>query len=502
MKTTKRIFAMLLCLMMVCAMSLTAFAADEYTITINNPASGYTYSAYQIFKGDLSADGKLSNIDWGTGVNTADTAAIYAALAAKNSEFAGCDSAADVADKLAGKSFDSQIAKDFADVIDAYLTSVAVTSVEGTATGEGENIVYPYTITIPAADDGYYIVKNTGVPSESAAYTRYILEVTKDVTVTHKGTYASVTKKILDPTEVDVNEAGLNESVKYQLTGTIPSNIADYEEYFYQFNDTLAAGLTFQNDVKVMIGSEDVTKYFYVNEADGKITIAIQDLLALNKVAAGTVAAGKTVVVTYTAKLNENAVVTGNPNEVYLTYSNDPNNSGVGATTTPPENPTTPPTPDSGEPTGNTPKDEVVTYVTQLTVNKVDGTGAVLNGASFKLEGPNGYSKEFAAADGTAVFTGLAAGDYTLTETVTPEGYNTIDPITFTITFNAADKTFDTTRDDITVEDNMLEITVENVSGSQLPSTGGIGTTVFYVFGGFLAMAALVVLVARKRVEA
>ena len=103
---------------------------------------------------------------------------------------------------------------------------------------------------------------------------------------------------------------------------------------------------------------------------------------------------------------------------------------------------------------------------------------------------------------GEITFTGLGAGDYVLTETVTPAGYNTIEPIRFTISFDAATKKFSSSNPAITLEaDNTLYTTVINQTGAELPSTGGIGTTIFYVVGGLLVVAAGVLLVTRKRMS-
>ena len=106
-------------------------------------------------------------------------------------------------------------------------------------------------------------------------------------------------------------------------------------------------------------------------------------------------------------------------------------------------------------------------------------------------------------ADGTVTFKGLGAGEYTITETKTLPGYNTIDPITFTLTFDAGTKTFKSDNKNVTVgEDNTLDTSIVNQKGSLLPSTGGIGTTIFYVVGGILVLAAVVLLVTKKRMSA
>ena len=101
---------------------------------------------------------------------------------------------------------------------------------------------------------------------------------------------------------------------------------------------------------------------------------------------------------------------------------------------------------------------------------------------------------------GEITFTGLGAGNYILTETVTPNGYNTIAPIEFNISFDAGTKKFASDNSAIELQgDNTLYTTVINKSGAELPSTGGIGTTIFYVVGGLLVVGAGIVLVTKKR---
>ena len=109
--------------------------------------------------------------------------------------------------------------------------------------------------------------------------------------------------------------------------------------------------------------------------------------------------------------------------------------------------------------------------------------------------------KAFVDENGQLKFTGLGAGTYTITETVTPQGYNTIDPITFTVTFDVDNKTFISNNEKILVNGNTNTLYTEivNVSGSTLPSTGGMGTTLFYTFGGIMVLAAVVLLVTKKR---
>ena len=213
---------------------------------------------------------------------------------------------------------------------------------------------------------------------------------------------------------------------------------------------------------------------------------------------------------TYYAKLNENAVIgsKGNDNEVTLTYSNNPNKGGDGET-------------------GTTPKDKNIVFTYKVVVNKKDQSNNALAGAEFTLEKKTGtdangkavYAKvgdPIKTNDGTSFeFNRLDDGDYRLTETKTPAGYNTIDPVEFTISathsVEADDPKLLTLSGDkksgeatFTPDKSAGSLTTDivNKKGSTLPSTGGVGTHMFYVFGGCLVAAAVVLLALKKRKEA
>ena len=155
----------------------------------------------------------------------------------------------------------------------------------------------------------------------------------------------------------------------------------------------------------------------------------------------------------------------------------------------------------------DTPDSKVYTYTTQLDLEKVDSkTGDPLTGASFTLKKGATVLDEDVAVDenGLASFKHLGAGKYTLIETVTPKGYNTCDPIEFEIVFDADAKTFHIKSEDEFGEDvgTSMTLVVENVPGTVLPTTGGMGTTLFYVIGGLLVFGAAVLLITKKRMKA
>ena len=566
MKRMKKMLAMLLAVVMVMAMSATAFAAEK-------PAdlSKHTFTAYQIFNADsIDANKELSNITWGEGITAEGQAALL--------ETYGVSTVPALAKKISNGDIDAK----------AFALEVAKYKKDGTG-----RAVVSGTTTLPI---GYYLIEDT-TPSdlvdgkEDQVYNLSILKVSDNetpVVVTNKTSVPEVKKEILDPTPVETNEAGIGEDVTYRFTGSVPSNFADFKTYYYSFTDTLSKGLTYNEDLTVEIKNGendlvDVTDYFYVNAAASGdntiITVAVGDLKALNLVEGITVNAMSEVVVTYTAKVNEDAIIAGdgNPNKVYLEYSNKPNDSGE-PSTTPPDGKE----PEKKTPTGKTPEDDVITYVTELTIIKVDENGNTLQGAEFTLTGTNIHSikittgtafvvdengtyyklkngtytteapqaevrdedgdvtiesnedlyeapvdgryvmyKEstfvettgepaadksvsaFVGADGKVTFTGLGAGDYTIEETVVPEGYNKAEDIEFTITY--ADGVFTSSNPDVVLNSekpNTFKTTIINKSGAVLPETGGMGTRIFYVLGTVLVLGAGVLLITKKRMSA
>ena len=506
MKHIKKLASLLLVLVMVFALATTAFAEETtYSITINNSAKDHTYEAYQIFTGDLSGT-TLSNIVWGSGVSEAGQTAL-----------------GDAATKAETLKTEAD-AKAFAKAVAPYLTTAA-----GSA-----NTVTDGKYVISGLAAGYYLVKDQdgSLTGDNDSYTEYIIQVVGNVTATPKSDVTEVQKKVkdindsTDTTKTDWQDSAdydIGDSIPFQLKATLADNVSSYTTYKVVFHDTLSKGLTYNNDAKVYIDGTE-TNGFAVTatvNADGTmLTVSCDDVKALNAVNSSA------ITVEYTAKLNENAVLgsAGNPNEVYLEYSNNPNKSEKG-----------------NNETGETPKDVVIVFTYKTIINKVDSENKPLTGAAFKLEklikGKDGAAdtwttvKEFTVDETTTsfIFSGLDDGQYKLTETKTPVGYNTIDPIYFVIeathdetadvptlkTLNAyltdANGNKQTEMKDgesvnidlgtVDLTAGSITTTVVNKSGSKLPSTGGIGTTIFYVLGGVLVLAAVVLLVTNKRMS-
>ena len=500
MKTIKRSIALVLAMILTLAMSVTVFAApnadqNTFSLTLNKAVKGHTYEAYQILSGDLSADkATLSNIKWGEGINAEGQTAL------------GGD-AAEYAKTLAEMGNNSSELKEQAQIIGANLAS---------ASGS-------VTVTDPDAKNvisnlkpGYYLIKDKDDSLQGQeSYTEFILHVTDDVDANVKADVPSVEKKVKDTNDTTGETTGWQDSADYdigddvpfQLTATLANNIESYKTYSLKFNDTLSKGLDYNNDAVIKLGDKVVTDSFTPSyDATAKtLTFTCDNILAF-----GAKNSDK-IVVEYTAKLNENAEIgaAGNPNTVYLDFSNNPNNGGEGDR-------------------GKTPEDKVIVFTYKLTVNKVDKENKPLTGAEFslfkkvKVDGKDELElvevKKILStnAEGTVFgFTGLDDGTYVLRETKTPDGYNSIEDQTFTISAKHDENSDDPKLTELTgnvasgsiidlgvmLEKGELSTDVVNNKGSVLPSTGGAGRVAIYVIGAILVLGGGIVLVTKKRVR-
>lgn len=537
--------------------SFSASAAGNNSITIdgfnttgNNDNGNHTYEAYQVFAGQY-AGGALGNITWGSGVDGTAILAELQSAAAPLDVFNSAKDAKDVAEKLATgvtKADDDTLAVAFAAVVGKHLTAVkSGTYANGAITG---------------LDDGYYLVQDASDSPDSTvgannngAKTRFILKVAGggNVTVAAKSSAPSVIKKVkeddkpvtgdvkvgsytADAQYNDVADYCIGENVPFELISTMPSTYDDYTSYFYQFTDTLASNFTLNtNSIAVKVVNVNGETALTANDdytvssqdGSGKFTITINDTKKITAITKDS-----TIVVDYTAQLNSGAVIglDGQENKVDLTYSNNPNYTGKGEET--PE-----------EDKGKTPEDKVIVFTYELDVTKYlgdehtkanaeDGTkaGFKLSNADGKwatVDGNlriTGWVDDVAAAtevttdaNGIFKFIGLDDGTYTLRETTTPTGYNTMADLALTIGATTANNQTwaGTASDALTaikltmnnnetagdVDNGTVSGSIINQKGSTLPSTGGIGTTMFYVGGGVLVAGAGVLLITKKRAK-
>ena len=483
-------FVLAFAMVMAIAMPSVVKAAGNGSITITGAKAGHTFEAYQIFAGDAS-DKTLSNLKWGSGVTPDGQTAL--------------GNAKTKADSLKNDSD----AKDFAYEVSKYLATASASSV-----ADGQDY------KINGLAPGYYLVKDKdGTVPQEQAYTKFILEVVgTNVSAAVKSSVPTSEKKVKDTNDTTGKTTGWQDSADYDIGDQVPfqltGNVADdYSQYkgAYQlvFHDTLSNGLTFnENSVKVYVNdsdtpvSSDQYTIAYPATDNHSFDVTINDVKSLGDQVTK-------VRVEYTATLNENAVIgsVGNPNTMYMEFSNNPNST-------------------TGTDKGQTPEDKVIVFTYKVVINKVDSRRIPLAGAAFKLEkvlsnGEKKLVKEYTIGEDEDdpektrfEFTGLDDGKYILTETVTPEGYNTMDPITFNITASHDTKSDDPKLTDLngnavdgeirfTVNETKgtLTASVVNYMGSELPSTGGMGTTVLYVAGTIMILAAGVFLVMKKKAE-
>lgn len=529
-KVIKKLLAALLAVAMVCAMAVPAFAGTEGDVD-----SHHTYSAFQIFKGDVEGnnikDFKISNVDWGSNIinNSDDFLNKLREADTIGPLFTNAKSAQEVLAVISQWHDSDDYSIAFARFVCHYLYSNDANPTYVVRAGSN-------ALTIPEAKAGYYLFVDTTDFSKDDSYHSYnsfLLMVTKgnwNVPITPKAEKPTVEKKVYDnPDGTSTGGFGssadhaINEKFQFQLTATLPDSTNRaydyYDKYSVIFHDTLSEGITYDGPYSVVIESNDITytitdpskytintdkldsqNYFEVEIPDVKTCVAGLDL---NN--------GATIKVTYTAHLNEKASVntagggTSNINKVYLTYSNNPKDeSSIGKT---PE---------------STP---VYVYTYQLNNTKHQDTenGPALEGACFRLYSDEActdqsevqlYQKDGfyypikdalgkeavemkSAANGTFNVKGLDAGTYYLKEITPPDGYSACKVIPVTI------KADHSRNDQVNLEGSNLTNDIVNIKagGITLPSTGGIGTTLFYVVGGGLMVAAIVLLVTKKRME-
>lgn len=533
-KVIKKLLAALLAVAMLCAMAIPAFAYNPGE-TEEDLNTKHDYGAFQIFTGDVSDDNTtISNVGWGESIpNPEDFLEKLKEDLTIGNQFSNAKTAQDVLMVIStwDDSDDDSIA--FARFVCKYLYPTADAKPEPDDTG--------HTGGFEIRKPGYYLIVDISPFHEDDfyhAYNSFLLKVTKapyHVIIKHKVVKPTVEKKVYDNDNNDISSAGgwgssadhaINEKFQFQLIAKLPASKDNgraydyYDKYTVCFNDTLSAGITFDNLDTVKIAnvdggdSKEITNYKFddtdLHEAGHPTSfkLSIDNVKTCAAAAGLNLNDGATITVTYTAHLNDKATVntangsntTDNKNSVFLQYSNNPRiDTSLDHTTT----------------------NEVCVYTYQLNNTKRQNTvdGPALAGAGFKLysdaecnnevglyqEGEFYYPIKDATGkkavemisgeNGQFNVKGLDAGTYYLKETITPAGYDTcgVTPVTI--------KADHSGNDHVNLEGSNLTIVNKKAGGITLPSTGGIGTTIFYVVGGGLMVAAIVLLVTKKRME-
>lgn len=530
-KAIKKLLAALLAVAMVCAMAIPAFAYNPGE-TKEDLNTKHDYGAFQIFKGVISKDNPtLSGVDWGQNITEPD---IFLANL-KNDPTIGekFETAATAQEVLAvisqwSNSDDNSIA--FARVVCHYLYP--------DANADPKPVITDHTGGINIPKSGYYLIVDTSTFSDDDFYHAYnsffLLNVPQTpyvVLVNHKVVKPTVEKEVYDNNDIGSTggwgssaDHAINEPFQFRLIAKLPASENNgraydyYKKYTVCFNDTLSDGITFDKLDKVEIANVDGGNPQVIDAANYTLTpndpqssfkLRIDNVKTCAAAAGLNLNEGATITVTYTAHLNEKAYVniagggTDNKNRVYLEYSNNPRISTS---------------------LDHTPESEVCVYTYQLNNTKYrddDTPGNELAGAGFRLYSGKDCTKEqeiklkknttdgtyspyFGADAGDEMFSdehgqfnvkGLDAGTYYLKETNPPADYSA-----------CADKeiVISATHDvnHVSLSGNLSTTIINKKAGGiTLPSTGGIGTTIFYVVGGGLMVAAIVLLVTKKRME-
>lgn len=562
-KTIRRIISLVACMSIVIALSATLLsAAPSYTIRIykQNTGDNYTHNVtlYQVFKAEVDTSGTepmLYNIDWSDDVDA--TTAMTAVTAV--SAFSSCTKVADIVKVL---NTDATSVDAFAKAIAPALTTPAATTTLGktdtykdvdvTSKGAG------YYLVTDVIKDGDTIVANSKFMMDAVKNSTSALEITS------KEVVPTLDKKIVEEgSKVDKNQKSVGDPITFQMTSTVP-NLKDkgYNRYCYVVEDTLCEGLTYSstgNPTVTINGTEtsDFTFTKTVDSATGKTLLKIVFTDFLSKGTDDNLI-GKDIVITYQAYLNEKADLTdaGNPNTAKLIYSNDPTHTY--SSDTPGTGDVVGQTPEVKTITyttgmilvkvdqddnsklfgaefkiAGTKADQVIkteyvytksstgtyyrlkngTYTTTApttaTADQYESSSDKyeLTGKTSTLVGKNtsGDVKAEVGADGVLHFDGLGAGEYTITETKAPTGYvadSTPHTLKIECTFDANNKPVWTYTIDGTTCTGTVLLTVENALQSNIPGTGGVGTTVFYAAGSVLILSGIALTIVKKRKEA
>lgn len=465
MKYMRKIFALVLAVIMVMSLAIGASAATvtktegvtgnaSITVTLPEGAGDNTYKIYKVFDATTSdagisytlVDGKTTAPDVFTVTNGYVT--------------------------YSGEGENGSLTQADIDAIAGYVTGSDLVATVTTTKDDT-------SFTVTGLPYGYYYITTTTGTLVTVNSTN------PDASVSDKNTAPGLDKKITGANSIDEDGqkaiAQVGSTVEYEVDITIGSGAENYE-----FHDRMSDGLSYNGDVKVFIGATEVSTENYDKTTAQGDTITIK----FNNDYIKTLAASTKLTIKYSATVTSDALHTiPAKNTAWLDYGHEPGSN-------------------------STPVDEPEVYNAKLTVTKQDGSGNPLAGAGFVLKNSDGnYYKLTTADDGSksvswvanddkateytsdengAVepFTGLANGTYTLVEKTVPSGYNKAADIEITV------ESLDSTTYDLT-----LESTVINNAGSVLPSTGGMGTTIFYVAGAILMVGAAVLLVTKRRMN-
>lgn len=468
MKTMRKLFTVLLALAMTLALAVSAFAADTGSITITNPQGDHTYTAYKIFDVTYSGDNysyTISDTD-----AAFSTVKAYADVAANGLNLTAVANTNKYNVSIGAGFSAASFAQHLKTNVNSLGTGIDFTKADNTMKASGLAL-------------GYYFVSGTsGAVCE--------LATAKDIQIRDKNEVPQIEKTVND----NDRTVEIGQVLTYTITGKVPST-KGYTEFTYQVTDTMTEGLTFNKDVKVTIGSTDVTAAATITNNENGFVASVNMMKYQGQIDAP-------VVITYTATVNEKAIQRDKEtNTATLKYSNNPADK------------------DSYDESTVT----VDVFSFNIVINKyaTGNENTKLEGAKFVLKkAANGpYYKYDAAtrvvswvdakadatevttgADGAARFDGLEAGTYYLEETAAPTGYNQL-TTDITIVLNTDGSATINGAASAPGTDHSLTTGVANSTGTVLPETGGTGTVIFVALGALAVICAGVFLVTNKRMS-
>lgn len=521
------------------AASAMADTPAKTDITISDAEKGDGFSAYRLLDLTTSTEGETTNYSYT--VNDKYQTVLQNAIDELNGDAAAPTTDAEIIDYITNNVVSNSspdaatkvTARKFAETVRTKIADSTISADSTTSKTESQNAQFT------SVDQGYYLIVQTAAASaDGKTMSQVILDThgQNATTVTVKKDTVSLTKKVQENQDGVNNPAANNwqdgadynigDKVPFQLTGTLPTDYGNYNAYKYVFHDSASSGLTFnvseaelkvyavngdnRTELKEATDASDKTGYNVIHTGSTGETFQVQ-FTDLKKAQAkeGTVTINKDtkIVVEYKAELNTNAKrgATGNPNEAWLEFSNNQYNTG------------------EGSPTGNTPHDKVIVFTFDIVVNKYKnqvGEQHKLNNAGFTLyKSTDGVSWTEAQelkndANNTNVFkfTGLDSGYYKIEESKVPDGFTKADDVIFKVVA-AYDTDSDNPRlTNLEVQKNgsvisgdgkvftisaqedsdyaQINTDIVNKSGSQLPSTGGMGTTILYAAGAAIVLVA------------
>ncbi len=494
----------------------------DNSIVINNEVEGRKYVAYQIFN-QTSA---TNTIDWADGFLGDSFIAALKLDSVFGNKFENAAKAADVASVISNKNnWSDEETIEFAKVASKFVNT----------NGKTEATFANGTYTLKVASAGYYLIIDENEYTDvDFAKSALILNVSGTANVTPKVGKPTLTKEIKhneDGTWGDVGDNQIGDDVDFKITTTIPGQAQYYDKYTYTIHDTLSDGFdlnekslkyVYLNENKEPVKLDTFAPVFTNNAGEKKFTVNF-DIKALLKKNSNI----KYIETYYTAKLNGNAKVAdkatnskdNNPNTAYLTYSNNPQD-------------------ESGKENGKTPESKVYDWTFTLVGNKIDGqTGDRLAGAQFQLKDEKGNVLKLVATDTTNVYRIATGSDTATIETITtddqgvfyikgiddsvkyklveakaPDEYNKASDTEFWLNTKDGNdigyskdggtlNRLQIAKGDSSDKDAKDGLTIVNNKGSELPSTGGIGTQIFYGVGGAIVVGAGVLLITKKRAK-